>query len=107
VVLTWELGDAESLAEHIAEMVTIPREVRDERRLYEWPDHSRMSPHKIQYTTLGLKTTKKWYYKIDRSYYVDIMNQYRVSSRSKDTKQKEPYPPAVLQYKVQDKVNQC
>jgi hypothetical protein len=28
VVLTWELGDAESLAEHIAEMVTIPREVR-------------------------------------------------------------------------------
>jgi hypothetical protein len=35
------------------------------------------------------------------------MNQYRVLSRSKDTKQKEPYPPAVLQIKVQDKVNQC
>ena len=30
MVLTWELGDAESLAEYIAEMVTIPREVRDD-----------------------------------------------------------------------------
>jgi len=26
VVLTWELGDAEPLAEHVAEMVTIPGE---------------------------------------------------------------------------------